>query len=85
MKTLHNLKKMLDKQLIATYVKLHSFGHQAKVKLAEDKGDFAMDHGVVTVICVALGAILLALLIAYFKGAFSSNITSKINDFFSQG
>jgi len=76
--------KKLNDLIITKYIKLNAFKRHVFAKAEDNKGDFAMDHGVVTVICVALGAIILALLIAYFKGAFSTNITSKISDFFSQ-
>lgn len=76
--------KNINDLVITEYVKLNTFKRHVLAKAEDNKGDFAMDHGVVTVICVALGAIILGLLILYFKGDFATNIKSKISNFFSQ-
>ncbi|MEA4894086.1 MAG: hypothetical protein VB064_02360 [Oscillospiraceae bacterium] len=77
------MKKLQDISITAA-VKLQSFGNRLRSKLKDDSGTAAMDNGVIIVIVVALGGIVLALLIAYFKGDFADNLKSKIGDFFSQ-
>lgn len=76
--------KRINEIYFTASIKLDSFLRKARNKLTENNGQFAMDNGVVIVICVALGAILLTLLIAYFKGEFATNVKNNISDFFSQ-
>ncbi len=76
--------KKLNELAIAASFKLNSMKQRVRSKLKDDKGQFAMDNGVAMVIIVAVAAVLLALLIAYFKGDFSTGIKNNINNLFSQ-
>lgn len=76
--------KKLNDLTIAASLKLNSMKQKIKCKLNDDKGKFAMDNGVAMVIIVAIAAVLLGLLIAYFKGDFATGIKSNIANLFSQ-
>lgn len=76
--------KNLNNLCISTSLKLNGLKDKVKSKLKDNKGQFAIDNGVVMVIVVALGAVALTVLIAYFKGEFSTNLKGNINNLFSQ-
>ncbi len=76
--------KKLDNLAISSAIKLNCVKQRIKRKLCENKGQFAMDNAVAMVIIVALAAVLLVLLIDYFKGDLATNIKSNISDLFSQ-
>lgn len=77
------MKRINDIYFTAS-IKLDSFLRKARNKLTENNGQFAMDNGVAMVIIVAVAAVLLALLIAYFKGEFATNVKNNISDLFGQ-
>ena len=76
--------KNLNNLCISASLKLNGLKDRAKSKLKDNKGQFAIDNGVAMVIIIAIGAVALTLLIAYFKGEFSTNLKSNINKLFSQ-
>lgn len=76
--------KNLNNLCISASIKLNGLKNRVKSKLRDNKGQFAIDNGVAMVIIIALGAVALTLLIAYFKGDFSTNLKSNINKLFSQ-
>ncbi len=53
------------------------------LKLAESRGDFAMDHAVVFVIILVIAAIIIALLIFFLQSELAPLLTQKIRDFFN--
>lgn len=52
-------------------------------KLRTQDGDFAIDKSIVYVIAIALGAVAMGLLVAYFKEDLSNLIKEKMNAFFN--
>ncbi len=77
------MKKFNDLSTKAA-IKIDSVKRRISRKLEDNKGQFAMDNGIAIVIAVALGAVLLTVMILYFKGEFSDGIKSNINNLFSQ-
>lgn len=76
--------KKLNNFCISASLKLNGLKDRVKSKLKEDKGQFAIDNGVAMVIIVAVGAVVLGLLLFYFKGEFANNLKSNISNMFSQ-
>lgn len=57
--------------------------HDVRRKLAENDGQFVMDHAVVFVIIIVLGGVSLLLLKNYLNDELSNTLKSKINEFFN--
>lgn len=53
------------------------------LKLREKQGDFVVNHGVVFIIIIILGAIVISVLSSYIETDFSNMIKTKIEDFFN--
>lgn len=52
-------------------------------KLAEERGDFIMDHAVVFIIIIVVAALVISLLVAYLNTDFSSMLKSKVSGLFN--
>lgn len=76
--------KKINEITTAAAIKLDAFERRLQRKLQDNKGEFAMNNGVAFVLIVALAAVLLTALIAYFKGDFSESVKSNISNLFSQ-
>lgn len=55
----------------------------ARLKLAESRGDFVMEHAVVWVIILVLAAVVIIVLRAFVKDDMNPLLTGKIKDFFN--
>lgn len=54
-----------------------------RAKLAEERGDFIMDHAVVFIIIIVVAALVISLLVAYLNTDFSSMLKSKVSSLFN--
>lgn len=78
-KTLKNaLDNVTRKLCAAAAVKKN----EARQKLAENSGQFVMDHAVVFVLITVLGGIALALLTSFLQSDMAPTLKSKIMEFF---
>ncbi len=56
---------------------------KAAAKLAEQNGQFIVEHAAVFAVILVIAAIAITLFVTYLQGDFSSLITGKINDLFN--
>lgn len=76
--------KKLNNLCISASLKLNGLKDRIKRKLNDDSGQFVLDNGLAIVIGCAAAGVIVALLLAYLKGDFSSSIKSSIANIFSQ-
>ncbi|SBV91277.1 hypothetical protein KL86CLO1_10098 [uncultured Eubacteriales bacterium] len=57
--------------------------NRCRAKLAEERGDFIMDHAVVFIIILVVAALVISLLVAYLNTDFSSMMKSKVSSLFN--
>ena len=56
----------------------------AKEKLQDTSGDFVLDHAMVFVIILVVGAVVITALVNYIENDFTDLIKSQINAFFNR-
>ena len=56
---------------------------KAAAKLAEQNGQFVVEHAAVFAVILVVAAIAITLFVTYLQGDFSSLITGKVDDLFS--
>lgn len=78
-----NLKNTLDKTARKICASLAGKKCEARAKLAENSGQFVMDHAVVFVLIIVLGGIALALLTSFLQADMAPTLKSKIMEFFN--
>lgn len=76
---INNIRSSVRRASVRSYAAVHN----ARRKLAEDEGQFVMDHAVVFVIIIVLGGVSLLLLKNYLNDELSNTLKSKINEFFN--
>lgn len=76
---INNIRSSFRRASVRSYTAVHN----ARRKLAENDGQFVMDHAVVFVIIIVLGGVSLLLLRNYLNDELSNTLKSKINEFFN--
>lgn len=75
--------KSLPGKINAMLARLKADAVVAKGKLADERGQFVMDHAVVFVIILVVAAIVIALLTTFLQTDMAPLIKQKILDFFN--
>ncbi len=83
MKALKNILNTVRNKLLKATVQIRSYRDLSQAKLAENKGQFVMDHAVVFAIILVLGGIAMALLTTFMRTDMAPLLTQKVRDFFS--
>lgn len=76
-----NIRKLINKKCCDLIGRLHSLREVTKVKLAEENGQFVVDHAVVFVICIAIGGIVLLALTTFVNTDMAPALKNKILGF----
>lgn len=83
MKTLKAIVNTVKSTMKRIAARLLARQKLAKMKLAEERGDFAFDHGAVAIIIVVVAGVVIPLLILFLQTDFASALREKILGLFS--
>lgn len=82
-KLLKNMKTTLGNVARKLHAALLMKKGTIRMKLAENNGQFVMDHAVVFVLIIVLGGIALVLLTTFLQNDMAPTLKTKIMDFFN--
>lgn len=78
-----NLKNKIAAALTRTYLRAKRTGDAVKERLESNEGQFVVDHAVVFVIILVVGALALTLLRTLMNETLAPTVRQKILDFFN--
>ena len=76
-----NVFKSINRKCCAVISRLQALRAATRAKLAEENGQFVVDHAVVFVICIAIGSIVLVALTTFVNTDMAPALKNKILGF----
>lgn len=77
------LKHAMNRHMVNAYLRMQRSAGKARDTLQGNDGQFVVDHAIVFVIILVLGAIALLLMKNWLKDSLAPTLQGKVSDFFN--